>query len=446
MLNIAFRPQNVGCRLIFVLGPYGCGKSTFVKTFCKTEKIGVLEFSPDSDCFAPDQFDAPFAREEDTGRFFSRDTKFISCLNSFIARAQLISVGGCGEKHILLLDNVIVPNGYEKRFFDLLNEYNSTGPFKFPIVWIIDPQQDKLLTLKTVSYSCIKFNSIPKTAMKKAIDRIVKGEGLIIDSSYRDTLIEESDGDVRLLVNMMQFTHGKVSKGKHEKFNFFQTLGEVLYESKLDSDVENVFKYSYTKEPKIIFNGLFTNFVDFCTSLDNIADIDDYFSLCDNMMTQGWDDHDFVESSCILSMRAAKYLNENHSKATFHQMKPSTLLRPRPSDPDLPFLCWPSRSRGMSPEQKEQMVVQTDTSNRSYQSKSEFNEMNRNQLFKTEKEAREERELLEEDPIEEGSSDDNDESFPTTKESNKTRISFISSSSSEDEDVVVGTHFLSSSD
>jgi len=394
VIGLTFRNNNSSNRLILVTGPYGSGKSTLVKCCCSIKNIDIIEFCPDDDTYGVSIPD----RKEKKANFSYRDSVLVPSLALFLSRAQLVSIGPnqSHRKQILLLDNFEVPFGYFHEFLGVLREYNMSYGFKYPVIWIVDPTQEKYATDSYLgSFYRIQLNKVPPSVFKRVLKRIGEHEGISLKNDLIESLIADNVGDIRSLVNNFQFARD-FNCGNYESLSFFQAVGEVLYKKKKRSE-EDILSISHVN-PIRFMNVLFENYLDFYTNLDEISISAEHFSMADTMVNIGWNDADLVEHGVTMSMRSVICHNVHSAPSTFHSLKQGyksvvTIIE----SPNEPLLCWPTECIYMKPKDLESRVFSKDTSSYQY-IKNKFNIPSK--TIATDYEIEEEGKILDDDPIE----------------------------------------------
>ncbi|KAJ1785254.1 RFC checkpoint protein Rad17, partial [Coemansia sp. RSA 2399] len=155
----------------------------------------------------------------------------------------------------------------------------------------------------------IKFNPVAPTIVAKGLKRILQlQEGLQRAAKAHTAMVKristECSGDLRLAVTMLQLSmsanrpanFSTVDMGKRSALDLFHALGKVLYAKRTGSGTKG--RGALESDPDDILDrvpmdlgtfGLFVheNYVDFCSSVDELADAAEYLSESDAVSTGG---------------------------------------------------------------------------------------------------------------------------------------------------------------
>jgi adenylate kinase family enzyme len=383
MLDLSFRGPLFAPRVIVIFGPVGCGKTTLVKAVCQAKGIEIVAFSPD------EQWDLPDDSES--------ESLSIGALKTFIDRAQLVTDPRI--RRIILLDDLSIDNHDRRQFIEILDRYGVSAGGHFPLVWI--PEADCTSVKPT---NCLVFNFPPtsQSVLKRVIGRVSNGEGLALTSDQIGELIADNPGDVRLVVNQLQFSRSFVT-GNYAALTFFQAVGEVLY-NKQRLSAEDILIQSHCSA-RTIMRALFENGPDFVTDVNDFAEIADCASEADVLMSAAWQLPELGDLAATTVMRGFVVSNSHRRPNLFWSLRRATMSRLKErAIQHAPFLCWPDRA--LTPEAMDRELFFRDTD--VVDDPAPLSDLLSSRLAQLTRarEMDEEKEVLNEDPIEDWDDDE----------------------------------------
>ncbi len=180
-------------------GICGVGKDLFIELFLKKYMYNIVYLDLDND----------------------RDNDFMkTVIKPFIKTKKTFD----GRENILVVNNVDCGGNYG--FMSNLTECIKQSII--PIICICDNRYDQ--SIKPIIQYCQDFKMIKPTyeEVYRLLYHIVKHEKIQIHTSDIQKLYEQSNGDIRFMLNSLQF-HCKSSNKNIQSTNIFDTTSQLLY-------------------------------------------------------------------------------------------------------------------------------------------------------------------------------------------------------------------------
>ncbi|CAI5441581.1 unnamed protein product [Caenorhabditis angaria] len=294
-------------RVLLLTGPTGSGKSTTVELLCKEKGINLLEY--DEECLLDDEINGNLELER------------------YLTQSAARLLPGKPKKSIIFVTSL--PDAAYNNIFDFRDRlHNAFFDLKLPVIfclsdvdssWHLNPNRLFTATfLQKNGIDRIKFNAVAITYLKKAVNRAASILRLTTSGTRIDAICEESNGDLRLALNMLQMNSvGRPSSStcsaKSNREETFHMLGRILHAKRtngtntlmsssqkrklikpkeqpksdgirhpLEYDVSDIIQMSSMSGEKIL-DFLHENELKFCDKLRNLRNISDKFSLCDTL-------------------------------------------------------------------------------------------------------------------------------------------------------------------
>ncbi|XP_046853566.1 cell cycle checkpoint protein RAD17-like isoform X2 [Xenia sp. Carnegie-2017] len=349
--------------VLLLTGPPGCGKTATLRVLAKKMNFQIQEWiSPEVQYNDNDDDDDWMSQKEMIHR-----QSHLRNFQEFFLRANkypCLSLGGCkDEQHKKIVVVEEIPNVFYRRsteLHDIVRSYKESS--RNPVVFIVsdcnsnDTNAYRLFpkdVIQQFGISQISFNAISVTSLNKVAKEIIATETKKNNTSFQtpskeaiDELVSGCNGDVRALINNLQFAclkgckmsyqkrkHLKQSKLARTQFvkslpeestNFrsisektigekdsslflFRVLGKVLYckreesinlvESSLPGHLKNHERLPLIENPENIFDKchmseenlnlyLHQNFLDFFEDIDYVSKVSENFSDADHITAE----------------------------------------------------------------------------------------------------------------------------------------------------------------
>jgi ABC-type iron transport system FetAB ATPase subunit len=280
-------------KLLLIIGPIGCGKTTLIENICISLDIEVLKVN---DSIKP---------KKDLLReiiIFTQHSYYSKNQNKliFIDEYQNSMTDTLSITDISNLLNIRNHESLNKKDLkDLSNLFDIDAKLiidlKLPPILIIssDSKGSKLSELKKNS-EIHYINEIPKSIVKPWIKKIINFE---IKESLLDYLINKCKSDIRLLLNTINFVKTVDSPEsidffissfyKDEDVNLFQ-FTEALFDKIDPIDISDIFKV-YDTDGYLLANLVHENYIDYNCDIENIANSIDSISMGDTVFAELYD-------------------------------------------------------------------------------------------------------------------------------------------------------------
>jgi replication factor C large subunit len=166
-----------GSRPLLLLGPPGTGKTTLVHTLARQLDYDVVEMN-------------------------ASDIRNKEALQSRITPVFQNTANLIGKKIMLFLDEVDGISGRE----DTGGLDTLTNLIKEPTVPVIMAANKKSLKIMKLAKACkiVEFNPVPPLLLLMLLDHVLQSEGVKLGSGDKTSIIDNSRGDIRSLLNSAQ--------------------------------------------------------------------------------------------------------------------------------------------------------------------------------------------------------------------------------------------------
>lgn len=221
----------------------------------------------------------------------------------FLRKGQLVSTPG--QKHILLFDNVYVPEDHRRLFSEIIVNYCKKDHHFVPLVWI---PSDEMYGQIPASVLTISLPATSKSVLKRILTKIAKDQNIPFSQSLFEKLVDGNQGDLRQAINNFQLAR-RFSTGSYESLNYFQSIGEILYR-KRKRPVHEIVHMSQ-QEPKPLVYSLYENYLDFLVLSEDYSVAADYFSIADNMFTTFFSEPEYYERIATICLMGVLEANRN---------------------------------------------------------------------------------------------------------------------------------------
>ncbi|XP_076321950.1 cell cycle checkpoint protein RAD17-like [Tachypleus tridentatus] len=218
--NPANTPKVKRAPIALLTGPAGCGKTASLKVLAKALGVDIKEWINPVDN-SSGVFDDGFSNTRSMVSTTTQKEQFLD----FILRANKYSslfVKPNSGRLIVVED---FPNVFLREpevFHNILKLYSKTG--KCPAVFIVCDSGSSIehrlfpkSVLADLDIVHMSFNPIATTSLTKAASRICAIAKVTLSKSETESLVAASNGDVRHLINLIQFFVMPGSKGRISK-------------------------------------------------------------------------------------------------------------------------------------------------------------------------------------------------------------------------------------
>lgn len=386
--------SQTGSAILLLTGPPGSGKTATVQVLVKEIGVEIQEWvNPLNPFVQNDLVESDWRNYEDMVRPESQLKRF----QNFFLRANkypCLSLGSSdvnqGKKIILIEDmpNLFYRNAAE--LHDLLSHYARSG--RNPVVFIVsdsssnDTNAYRLFpkdVIQMLAISTISFNPASVTSLNKVANKIVSIEAQKRNLAFQapskeiiDALVSGSNGDIRGMINNLQFSclkgcsstfqkqkHSKRSRptresksqsekssskksgknesssvsmigGKDTSLFLFRVLGKILYCKREENcstsmnslplhlkhherrplleNPENVFEKCHMSGENLTLY-LHQNYMDFFNNVDDVSIACDYLSDADHLTAEWMHRSTLSEYTPCLAIRGLMFCNQGRS-------------------------------------------------------------------------------------------------------------------------------------
>ena len=193
-------PKNKKAKCALISGVNGVGKSLFVELALNTNNYNIIHLSTD-------------------------DERNKESINKTIKPLMRTKKTFDGRDNALVVSDI--DSGGDYGFISCLTELIKET--QIPIVCICDDRYNQ--TIKPILNYCldIKFTKPSYDDVYRLIYKVVTTEGIKISKSKVDKLYEQSNGDIRFILNTLQLGIKKSDTSKNiQSSNIFDTTGKLL--------------------------------------------------------------------------------------------------------------------------------------------------------------------------------------------------------------------------
>jgi replication factor C subunit 1 len=197
---LEWEPSKKKTKCALVSGLNGVGKSTLIELILKKHDYNIIHLNIDED----------------------HDKEYINTIIKPLLRTKKTFNG---QENALLVSDIDCVSGYG--FISTLTE--CIKETQIPIICICDNRYDQ--SIKPILNYCfdIKLGKATYDEVYKLIYKVVTTENIKISKSGVDKLYEQSNGDIRYILNTLQLYNKKTDTSKNiQSSNIFDTTGKLL--------------------------------------------------------------------------------------------------------------------------------------------------------------------------------------------------------------------------
>ena len=283
-------------KMMLMVGPTGCGKTTLVYHFCKENDINVLDIKTN---------DSLKTKKEVLKDIIS----FIEYSNFFVPnlKNKLILIDDYQNKQNDLFSITDINGIIEKneKLFNGIIDKNKLKNITLPPILIIssDSKGSNLSEIKKTNEVCY-INEINKSIIKTWIKPIVKD---LLTEENLNKLINTCKSDKRLLLNTIEYL--KNGNKDHVSFlnsfykdtdvNFFDFIND-LFDKEQELDISNIFKI-YETDGFFLSNLVHENYLDYSDDIDLVANASESVSYAETIFSDTYESNkNFLpDSHCL---------------------------------------------------------------------------------------------------------------------------------------------------
>ena len=239
-------PNNKKTKCALISGLNGVGKSLLVELMLKKHDFNIIHLTID---------------EEHTKEYFNQNIKPLLKMKKTVN----------GQENALLVSDIDCASGYG--FIASLTE--CIKETQIPIICICDNRYDQ--SIKPILNYCfdIKLGKPSYDDVYKLIYKIVTTENIKISKSGVDKLYEQSNGDIRYILNALQLYNKKTDTSKNiQSANIFDTTGKLMSQETSLDDKTRYYWMAHDIHTLMIQENYVSctlNAIDDVTRLENIA-------------------------------------------------------------------------------------------------------------------------------------------------------------------------------
>ncbi len=272
-------PQNKKSKCALVSGVNGVGKSLLVDLLLRKHDYNIIELACDDD----------------------RDKGWI---NEYIKPLLKTKKTFNGQENVLVVSD-IDSSGSDYGFIASLVE--CIKETCIPIICICDDRYSQ--NIKPILNYCVDFKLAKPSYddVYRLIYKVVTTEGIKIGKSSVDKLYEESNGDIRIILNTLQLGIKKSDKGKDiQNYSIFDTTGQLFSQ---ENSIDEKQRY-YWMSPDIHTLMVQENYIsNTLTTKDDVKRLENISYSADSLS-----DSDILET--VFDFELLSYVALNTIKAT----------------------------------------------------------------------------------------------------------------------------------
>ena len=272
-------PQNKKSKCALVSGVNGVGKSLLVELLLQKHDYNIIELACDDD----------------------RDKNWI---NEYIKPLLKTKKTFNGQENALVVSD-IDSSGSDYGFIASLVE--CIKDTCIPIICICDDRYSQ--NIKPILNYCVDFKLAKPSYddVYRLIYKVVTTEGIKIGKSSVDKLYEQSNGDIRIILNTLQLGIKKSDKGKDiQNYSIFDTTGQLFSQ---ENSIDEKQRY-YWMSPDIHTLMVQENYIsNTLTSKDDVKRLENISYSADSLS-----DSDILET--VFDFELSSYVALNTIKAT----------------------------------------------------------------------------------------------------------------------------------
>lgn len=272
-------PQNKKSKCALVSGVNGVGKSLLVELLLSKHDYNIIELACDND----------------------RDKNWI---NKYIKPLLKTKKTFNGQENALVVSDIDSSGGDYGFIASLVECIKETC---IPIICICDDRYSQ--NIKPILNYCIDFKLAKPSYddVYRLIYKVVTTEGIKIGKSSVDKLYEESNGDIRIILNTLQLGIKKSDKGKDiQNYSIFDTTGQLFSQ---ENSIDEKQRY-YWMSPDIHTLMVQENYIsNILTSKDDVKRLENISYSADSLS-----DSDILET--VFDFELSSYVALNTIKAT----------------------------------------------------------------------------------------------------------------------------------